>query len=336
MKNYITYFTFILVFILSCDNLLIDKDPKNTNESNFEVFWKDFDRNYPSFIVKNINWDSVYSQSMEKIKTGITEKEFYQLLSEVILNMKDGHSQLSSPFGSTVYRDYSRPTENTIENLESYLSNYVTLNKAISYGDIKSTNLGYIKISTFNYSFPREYFSAIDEILEYFQTKKGIVIDLRSNSGGDIAYAKLIAKRFINDSSIFCKMKFRNGESHNQFTDWLEYSIEPEGKFRYQKSIALLTNRRTMSSAEIFIFPLLELSNVKIIGDTTLGAFGNSIWRELPNGWSYRMTTTLTADKNGNVYEGKGIPPNITMWISKEDSTNGIDKILETAIDILN
>jgi len=336
MKIQIKYFIFVLIFIFSCENLLIDQDPKNTHASNLKTFWEDFDRNYPSFIVKNINWNSVYSQSLVKINKGLTDKNFYSLLSNIILNLKDGHLELSSPFGYTIYRDHSRPTENTIDNLEAYLSNYIIMNSSISYGDINSTNLGYIKISTFNNSLPIQYFLVIDDILEHFQSKKGIIIDIRSNSGGNLSYAKLIAKRFVKEPSVFVKMKFRNGESHNQFTDWIEDLIEPEGKFQYLKSIVILTNRRTMSSAEIFTFPFIGLSNVKIIGDTTLGAQGTTIWRELPNGWSYRMTISLAADKNEIIYEGKGIAPDITIWISKEDSTNGIDKILETAIDILN
>jgi len=77
------------------------------------------------------------------------------------------------------------------------------------------------------------------------------------------------------------------------------------------------------------------LPNVTIIGDTTGGGSANPISLQLPNGWSYRVSRWIqyTADKQ--IFEGKGIAPDLQVTITTKDSLAGRDVILEKAIDFL-
>lgn len=97
--------------------------------------------------------------------------------------------------------------------------------------------------------------------------------------------------------------------------------------------MALLTNRGTGSAVEHFVQALKDLNYTQVIGDTTAGILGANIWRELPIGWSYRMTISLTEDCEGNTHEGRGIYPDIPIWISESDSLNGHDVILEEGVN---
>ena len=72
-----------------------------------------------------------------------------------------------------------------------------------------------------------------------------------------------------------------------------------------------------------------------IIGDTTAGGFGTSVYRELPNGWSYRMTTSLISEPDGTTYEGQGIPPDIVQYLTPVDVRANVDSQLNRAIDFL-
>ncbi len=80
---------------------------------------------------------------------------------------------------------------------------------------------------------------------------------------------------------------------------------------------------------------LKGLEHVSVVGDTTAGGLGNNVWRELVNGWNYRMTISLTTDKNGISFEGTGIPPDEVVWISKADSVAGTDTQIEMAIELI-
>ena len=74
-----------------------------------------------------------------------------------------------------------------------------------------------------------------------------------------------------------------------------------------------------------------------MIGDTTSGGLGGQpITRELPNGWVYRIPTARELTPEKEIFEGVGIPPDIAVWITEQDSLNGKDTILEKAIQILS
>ena len=75
--------------------------------------------------------------------------------------------------------------------------------------------------------------------------------------------------------------------------------------------------------------------NVTIIGDTTGGGLGNPIRRELPNGWVFRLSTMVGATADSYIVDGKGVPPDVTTITTEEDSINGIDRILEKGIEII-
>lgn len=49
----------------------------------------------------------------------------------------------------------------------------------------------------------------------------------------------------------------------------------------------------------------------------------------------YRLSTGMEVDANLINYQGKGIPPNISVQTSFEDSIKGIDRILEKGIEII-
>jgi len=74
---------------------------------------------------------------------------------------------------------------------------------------------------------------------------------------------------------------------------------------------------------------------VVTIGDTTGGGAGNPIARELPNGWSYRIPRWIAYTADTTSYQGIGLPPDTTVWITPEDAAQMRDPILETAIGIL-
>jgi C-terminal processing protease CtpA/Prc len=127
----------------------------------------------------------------------------------------------------------------------------------------------------------------------------------------------------------------KNGPGKDNFSSWKSRSIEPKGSYQFLKPVVVLTSRATMSSAEMFVMAMQNLPQVTIVGDTTGGGVGNPIFRELPNGWTYRLSTGITADAQGRIMEGVGVFPDLTVLTTAADSVNGIDRILEKGIEII-
>jgi len=99
--------------------------------------------------------------------------------------------------------------------------------------------------------------------------------------------------------------------------------------------VVVLTSRATATSAEIFVMAMQSLPQVTIVGDTTGGGIGAPVYRELPNGWTYRLSTRYYADAQQRIMEGIGIFPDVPLLTTEADSSNGIDRILEKGIDII-
>lgn len=108
-------------------------------------------------------------------------------------------------------------------------------------------------------------------------------------------------------------------------------SVALQGYYRLDARRSRFYNRYSYSATEDFILSMKTFSTVAAIGDNTGGGSGSRpIQRELPNGWTYRVSSMLVTGPD-KVPITAGIPPNIRVMITKTDSLNGIDPIIEMA-----
>jgi C-terminal processing protease CtpA/Prc len=192
--------------------------------------------------------------------------------------------------------------------------------------------LGYLRIRDFS---GEGWVGDIDRAIAALYDTPGLIVDVRDNGGGTDLLSDPIAGRFADQKRLAERVRYRNGPAHDQFTDWIDRYLEPSGPRRYTKPVVLLTNRRVVSTAEAFVLLLRTLPHVTVVGDTTAGGSGNPIARELPNGWSFRLSRWQTQTPQGTSYEGVGLAPAVPVWISEADAREGRDTILERAIALL-
>lgn len=337
MNYRIVLIFYIICSCFSCNHLWFEENTSSDPVRNFEVLWKEFDLNYSYFENKKVNWDSIYMVYRAKVTAKTTDPELFDIVSQMTGLLKDGHVSIDAPIGYSTYNfhDSQAPTINWIGivGLIRYMENLKYPNGAIGYGKLKNRNIGYIQISTFGN--PLSEYRIIDDVLRQFESTKGLIIDLRMNGGGsDKNYAEIVS-RFADKKRLYRKVRYRNGPQHTDFTDWIEDYIESSGT-PYLKSIMVLTNEYCYSATEDCILAFRELPYVTIVGDTTGGGSGNPILGELPNGWIYTMSNWQMVNASMISYEGTGIPPDSAVWISKEDSIQGIDRILEKAIELID
>jgi hypothetical protein len=342
MNSKFAYIILFSILLASCEDYFLGEEPGSDPKQVFETFWSDFENHYAHFILKDIDWDSVYTKFEPRITQETKDRELYYYFKEMILLLEDGHSNLYCPYGIVQY-DYDQGIpSNYIPDLSRYFSNDLSIenNEIIEANSLKKKDIGYIRIKTFSgvgsgLKFRDDRYFVIDDILEDFKNKAGIIVDIRNNAGGNSLNAETVAGRFADKRRVYCKEKMKNGPGKRDFSDWTERSIKPRGNWQYMKPVAVLTNRRNFSTAELFVLAMGSFSHVTVVGDTTGGGSGNPVFRELPNGWTIRLSTSYKASLDGRIYELGGIPPDIPVWISQKDSLNGRDRILEKAIDLL-
>ena len=327
--------------MLGCEKLFFEPDPANTPENNFEIFWKDFDLYYAQFQIRNINWDSVYAGTRPHISSATTERELFGTLSNIVSMLDDMHTSLYTPLGDVYWRSRAQgvyPSRKFINPCKYIVcgSNQATIMESRM---CKNKNIGYINIYTFEGSGSSSLFDdrylLIDDILQQFKDTKGLLIDVRWNGGGNSGNAELVASRFADQKRVYTKFLMKNGPGKNDFSEWKTRSISPNGSFHYTKPVIVLSSRGTSSAAEDFVMAMQVLPQVTIVGDTTGGGIGNPIFRELPNAWTYRLSTKIGATAEGSIIEGKGIPPDVPVITTIADSLRGVDRIVEKGIELI-
>jgi hypothetical protein len=332
MNKLLSFIIFIiLILFYSCENIFFEDVPENTPESIFKIVWKTIDEKYPFFEYKRINWDSVKSVYEKRISNNMTEQQLFDVLGDMLFELKDGHVNLLSQFNRSRNWDWYLiypPNFNWTIIERNYLRNDYFISGPLLNQVIDS--VGYIYYSSFSNDISDKN---IDFVIDKFAEMKGIIIDIRDNGGGSLDNANKIASHFTDKKYTAGYMIYKTGPEHDDFGVPIPLEIEPAKKI-FQKKVVVLTNRKTYSAANFFTMYMKQLQNVKIIGDKTGGGGGLPIYYELPNGWILRFSSTITLDINGLNIEN-GIEPDIKAFISTDDEINEKDAIIEKAIDYI-
>ncbi len=347
-KGYILS-VFLVMLLISCEEVLLGEDSPNTPINNFEILWHDFDEHYSLFEVRNLNWDSIYNQYRPLVSNETTQDEMWDIFKSMISYLDDSHSMILKPSadfdmktdffesGSEYVEQAKR--EFSIEVIENnYLDNHSSFRIAGSelyhtYGKLSNRNVGYIHLPAME----ADSYSFIDEILEDFKLCDAIILDIRNNSGGSDVLAAEIAGRFTTQESLIYTVEEKNGAGHGEFAEKINYYSLKKGREYFDKSLIVLTDRVTVSAAEVLLIHLNSFDQVIQIGDTTAGDFSDtSMRRFLPNGWQYQYSIFKFLLPDGTSLDGKGHVPQIVAKNTVTDIEGGTDRVLERAVDYLS
>ena len=341
-------FMIVSLFWVACEGLLIGEDPVNSPEDNFQILWDEFDRWYAGFIVRNIDWDSLYTVYRPQVTPQTSDAELWDIVTAMLNHLDDLHTDIRDIDRGMFFDAYYTlkppyPKEFNLNAIkENYLNNMYQLagEGRLLYGQL-TDQIGYIYIENFKgrkSSFdPPEWAEDIDRIISQFENLKGLIIDIRHAIGGEDLTALRLAGAFADAKRFVFTVQTRNGPEHDDFDEPIKRYVEPLGPKQFTKPIVLITDYATPSAAEAFALSMASLPHVTHIGDSTAGAHSaQSNARYLPNGWVYHMSHQLTKTPDGRSPEGIGVVPDILISNTEAEIRAGTDKVLEFAIDYLN
>ncbi|MDE6581550.1 MAG: peptidase S41, partial [Duncaniella sp.] len=81
-------------------------EPADSPDSNFEALWKILDEHYCFFADKNIDWNAVHDRYAPKISDEMTREELFDVCAAMLDELRDGHTNLSSAFNTSYYREW--------------------------------------------------------------------------------------------------------------------------------------------------------------------------------------------------------------------------------------
>ncbi len=308
-------------------------DWKNDPYGNFDALWTILDEHYCFFAYKNVDWQEVRNRYRSKIHKDITTHELFDLCSDMLKELQDGHTNLISSFDVSRYWIWEKYPINYDERLidEHYLHFDYRKASGIKY-QILSNHFAYMYYGDFSTGIGD---GNLDVILNDIAPSDGLIIDVRNNGGGYLTNVETLVARFIDQRIYAGSIQHKNGTGHNDFSEPFDYHIDPaKGRVHYNKPIVVLTNRGSFSATNNFVSIMKSLPNVTVVGDVTGGGCGLPFNSELPNGWSVRFSAAPITGPDGKLTEF-GVEPDVKVDMAPNDISNGHDTILDYAFEIL-
>ncbi len=233
------------------------------------------------------------------------------------LSLAEVSNLVKGPINTFVNLDILRENEKITKNI---------IRKEITVKTVKSTNdknIGYIQIGSFiSKSTPNEFLEA----LENTSKSKGLIIDLRGNTGGLLANAIFIANLFINKGNLV-SIVGRNG---------YKYNIEAQDtNVHIDKPIIILVDGASASASEILSGAMKDYNRAKLVGTKTYGKGMVQKIISMPNETGLNLTIARYLTPSGNDINKRGITPNVEVKFTKKDVEQKRDVQLEYAKNML-
>lgn len=327
---------FLLIGLFSATSCIREDVSGNTPEANFESLWKIIDEQYCFLDYKKqeygLDWDQVHETYAKRITPSMGWEALFEVLSEMVAELRDGHVNLTSSLASSQYRQwfdsYPRNFSDSIQSI--YLKKDYNQSSGLTY-QILENNIGYIYCSSFSNGIGD---GNLDQTLNRLAICDGLIIDVRNNGGGNLTTAQKLAARFTNQKTLVGYMTHKTGKGHSDFSNPYPVYIEPSNGIRWQKRAVVLTNRRSFSATNDFVNSMKQFPLITIVGDKTGGGSGLPFTSEIPCGWSIRFSASPMLDSQMNQIEF-GINPDVKVDMTSEDMQKGKDTMIEIACKLL-
>jgi hypothetical protein len=326
-----------LALLAAFPSCVDEEEFDDTPQGNLDALWKIIDEHYCFFDYKNkeygLDWNAVYNKYKVRVNSDMSSAQLFEVLTGMLGELRDGHVNLSSSHDFGRYWSWyeSYPSNLSDSLLRRYMGTDYKIAAGLKYC-ILDDNIGYVRYESFQSSFGD---GNLAEVLGYMLFCRGLIIDVRSNTGGDLTNAELLAARFCHEPTLVGYSRHKTGPGHDDFSEMKPRYLQPSSGLRWHKPVCVLTNRMVFSAANEFVMYMKALPRVTIVGDHTGGGAGMPFSSSLPNGWGVRFSAVPMYDADGQSCEF-GIDPDVQVHLSEEDYLRGEDTIVETARKLLS
>lgn len=185
-------------------------------------------------------------------------------------------------------------------------------------------NIGYLRIREFDTITVDQYTEAMAVLTE--QGMKGLILDLRSNPGGDLSAVVDIARKIL-PAGLIVYTEDKEGNRK-------EYTCD--GDRELQIPLVVLVNGYSASASEILAGAIQDYNKGTLIGTTTYGKGIVQRIHRLDDGTALKLTVSAYFTPSGRNIHGIGIEPDIELEYDYEaNEADGTDNQVEKAVEVL-
>lgn len=235
-----------------------------------------------------------------------------------VVNMVKG--QENTPVLLKVYRE-GEPEFLEIEAIRGKLIEIETVQSTM----IEDTDsIGYLQIQEFDGVTIDQFNEAMAELKA--SGMKGLILDLRSNPGGDLTAVTEVARRILPKGMITY--------TEDKYGERKEYTCD--GEYELQIPMVVLVNEYSASASELLAGAIKDHNKGTILGTTTYGKGIVQRITQLEDGTAVKLTVSAYFTPSGVNIHGTGIEPDIELEYDYDlAEKEGVDNQVEKAIEIL-
>lgn len=226
------------------------------------------------------------------------------------------------PEGTTVVLTVYRPESN--ETLDfSIVRAHITIPSIES--RMLDENIAYIYLATFGENSAQDLINALTTLLA--ENPRGLILDLRDNSGGYVDTAIEIVSQFLPNGTVMIE-KLGTGEE-------IPFEVIPGG-IATEIPMVVLVNGGSASASEIAAGAIQDYERGLIVGTTTYGKGSVQNWIPLNNDQgAVKVTIARWLTPKGRLIHEVGLTPDHVVELTEEDIEAGVDPQLDKAIELL-
>ena len=234
-------------------------------------------------------------------------------LSTKGLTLKESSTQIKGELDSTVVLHVYRTS--TKQKLKFELTRANIPLKNVPYVGINDEGIGYIRITRFSKNSDKDFKNGLKKIIN--QNLKGLIIDLRSNSGGLLSSAINILDNVTERGELLLTQKGKTSRSNNKFNSRRQPILDKE------IPIIVLINRKSASASEIVAGAIQDLDRGIIIGQKSFGKGLVQRMYDLNDTTTLKITTAKFYLPSGRLIQKQDYLNNgfLTDGLDKKDST---------------
>ena len=161
--------------------------------------------------------------------------------------------------------------------------------------------VGFVRLTQFGENVSGDVQKAVEDLLT--KGMKGLILDLRFNTGGSLAEAIKISSFFLKDGTVV-SVKDKAGN---------EQIYKREGKYLGDFPVVVLVNGGSASASEIVAGALKDRERAILVGEKTYGKGSVQNVIPLPSGAGIKLTIALYYTPSGVSIHKKGIEPDMVV-----------------------
>ncbi|RZL15281.1 MAG: hypothetical protein EOO89_13780 [Pedobacter sp.] len=349
----------------------------------FDAYWTGMNHNYVFWDIDPTNWDTIYHKyrplfAQLRMAQNEDAKQAATYFKEISSKLVDGHYKIYFSSSTTISDIVIDPSYQQLKLRSNYheripdsyfsgtlMKSYLDPGAAyaisgddemfIVTGSIEK-NIGYFHsdacdMSTYYYSEDRkdrQIKKQISTFLEMIKNPqlKGLILDLRSNYGGNANEVNFILGRMTEKAYKYGFIRTKSGLGRRDFGPWIAEGVTPlKDAKALEIPIVILTDMWSMSCAEHIsaAAKLIPNGKITVIGERTFGATSPltdfTIYNagQFYTGFLDQVSIASCAFRyiDGQNYEGIGFSPDIPINVDLIALAAGRDAQLEKAINII-